>query len=551
MITTNNNTTRQKKTTKPQQPQYYQEDDGGAEKGDERRLARERQHFLSTLLLFFGFMFLLLIYSRSSQHRAAKEKSWLHKTNFYHNQRLKGSKEDGWLKDWKYAGEHNEHEEEDGGKEEMYRWSDARLLPPLPGQADKSMPLEEEPQRRHYRIDRRRDPPMAWEAYADEEEEQHMMHPDAIDYTKHDYTYPTLLTSVPSTNNYPPLEPLGDLLQRWPQDELDTPPTPFVEQLLHFDYQNSEEMKIAVLFRNAELPFKIYNIPEVDLATKKWTDDYVGKEFHDPGSGNNDLFHPMKALADGHADESLDNFFSFYKPDLWSVPKMGPPPSISNDWSYSKWASHARYADKVKLPHNQRHFYWQAGVPREERLQSEKYWTFISRDLPSFSSKDATFFGFNPKEQKGIQCRFGERGVTAATHYDAGRNMVVMIKGAKRYILSPPIACPKLGIVTKKHHPAWRHSLLNFGHMNFLDDDVNGKSMPSEERAWLEIAKEAPSIDTVLKAGEVLYIPSHWFHYITSLQKSAQCNTRSGRHKEGNPHFGGHKDVLACVGGGA
>mmetsp|Transcript_40105 Transcript_40105/g.60732 ORF Transcript_40105/g.60732 Transcript_40105/m.60732 type:complete len:271 (-) Transcript_40105:348-1160(-) len=270
---------------------------------------------------------------------------------------------------------------------------------------------------------------------------------------------------------------------------------------------------------------------------------------------------------------------------------MGPPPSISNDWSYSKWASHARYADKVKLPHNQRHFYWQAGVPREERLQSEKYWTFISRDLPSFSSKDATFFGFNPKEQKGIQCRFGERvccfdhlwvyvcvcngvvavvddaelftdfvficclfhfqGVTAATHYDAGRNMVVMIKGAKRYILSPPIACPKLGIVTKKHHPAWRHSLLNFGHMNFLDDDVNGKSMPSEERAWLEIAKEAPSIDTVLKAGEVLYIPSHWFHYITSLQKSAQCNTRSGRHKEGNPHFGGHKDVLACVGGGA
>eukprot|EP00957_Ditylum_brightwellii_P203518 15334983-Ditylum_brightwellii.AAC.2 len=86
---------------------------------------------------------------------------------------------------------------------------------------------------------------------------------------------------------------------------------------------------------------------------------------------------------------------------------MGPPPSISNDWSYSKWASHARYADK-------------AGVPREERLQSQKYWTFISRDLPSFSSKDATFFGFNPKEQKGIQCRFGERGVTAATHYDAG-----------------------------------------------------------------------------------------------------------------------------------
>ncbi len=71
--------------------------------------------------------------------------------------------------------------------------------------------------------------------------------------------------------------------------------------------------------------------------------------------------------------------------------------------------------------------------------------------------------------------------------------------------------------------------------------------MPDLEREWLNISKTALAIDTVLKAGEVLYIPSHWFHYIISLQKSAQCNVRSGRDFVGNPNFGGEKDVDQCV----
>ena len=70
--------------------------------------------------------------------------------------------------------------------------------------------------------------------------------------------------------------------------------------------------------------------------------------------------------------------------------------------------------------------------------------------------------------------------------------------------------------------------------------------MPDLERRWLERSESGLSIETVLKAGEVLYIPSHWFHYITSLQKSAQCNVRSGRQREGSPEFGGEEDVMMC-----
>lgn len=45
----------------------------------------------------------------------------------------------------------------------------------------------------------------------------------------------------------------------------------------------------------------------------------------------------------------------------------------------------------------------------------------------------------------------------------------------------------------------------------------------------------------------VLYVPSHWFHYIVSLQKSAQCNVRSGINFDGNVHFGGRNDVEQCI----
>jgi len=265
----------------------------------------------------------------------------------------------------------------------------------------------------------------------------------------------------------------------------------------------------------------VYNVPELKIANKKWTDEYVASHFN----GDNDDGAPGSA---GICQQSVDNFFAFHRPDIWVEDLLGPPPSLDLRWTFDKWARHAVYADAAGLPVSKKHYYWQSGIPREERLQGNEEWTFVSRDLPSFSSPNPTFFGFNPPEQKGIQCRFGERGVTAATHYDGGRNMIAMITGAKRYILSPPNVCSKLGIVTAHRHPSYRHSMLNFGRVTMLDKEDSRVIMSDREKGWLRIAASAPTLSTVLKSGEVLYVPSHWFHYIVSLQKSAQCNTRSG-----------------------
>lgn len=289
---------------------------------------------------------------------------------------------------------------------------------------------------------------------------------------------------------------------------------------------------MAERFRDAELPFKVYDIPEFEIAGQRWTDDYISKEFR---SGN----------PGGTAQESLDNYFAFYVPNAWNPKVHGLPPTRNNDWSYRQWSRHARYADATQLLANYPHFYWQSGVPASERSEVESEWTFITRDLRLFSSTQENFFVFHPEMQKGIQCRFGERGVVAATHFDGGRNMVGMITGAKRYILSPPNQCSKLGIFSSRESPIYRHSLLNFGHIQYIDEYNNG--MSSQEREWLTRASTSQALETVLKAGEVLYIPSHWFHYIISLQKSAQCNVRSGMDDEGNPRFGGRRDVEECV----
>ena len=55
------------------------------------------------------------------------------------------------------------------------------------------------------------------------------------------------------------------------------------------------------------------------------------------------------------------------------------------------------------------------------------------------------------------------------------RNMIGMITGAKRYILSPPKACPKLGIINIKKHPGYRQSILNYGHVGALNNSTASK----------------------------------------------------------------------------
>ena len=98
----------------------------------------------------------------------------------------------------------------------------------------------------------------------------------------------------------------------------------------------------------------------------------------------------------------------------------------------------------------------------------------------------------------------------------------------KRYILAPPEACPHLAIIADKRHPSFRHSAMDFSNLT---------------RAQGQQLRHVRSIDTIVREGEVLYIPSFWFHYVVSLDYSIQCNSRSG-FPENNA---GKKDIEKCM----
>ena len=103
-------------------------------------------------------------------------------------------------------------------------------------------------------------------------------------------------------------------------------------------------------------------------------------------------------------------------------------------------------------------------------------------------------------------------GNTAQNHFDASRNFVAVLGGRRRYILSHPDQCEHLAL-HPMGHPSARHSMVDFS-----DPDL--EKYPQ--------FKQARSSEVVLQAGDLLYLPTNWFHYIVSLDTSWQCNARSG-----------------------
>lgn len=426
------------------------------------------------------------------------------------------------------------------------------------------------------------------------------------------YEYPKKEYVPPFNGGYPKLESLEDIFHRWPQDSdlydnndndnnnhsrtnnddnndnnnhKTIGDKTFYETLQHFDYNIKKDREAALLYRSKHLPFKIIHVPVLLNAKTKWENDtYISKQF-------DDLSLKYKR-PNGKCQESRTNFFSFFNSKTWNIVSsnnnnndddsnsnsnyndallnninsydMGLPPTRNNDYTFEEFSNHAKYADYIKLHPFQPHFYYQAFTDKEEKYintnekqsSDETKKSFISRDLyPEFStSLQKTFLIPNPEQvtNSNIQCRFGERGIVSAIHYDVGDNLIGIIYGAKRYILVPPNQCTNLqSIITNIDHPLHRHSPINFGNLKKYNHINNASIMPSnnedeeeqqqqqqqqynnrniEQNLLNTISSNSYGIETILKSGEVLFLPSYWFHYIIGLQKNSQCNVRLHNH---------------------
>jgi len=338
--------------------------------------------------------------------------------------------------------------------------------------------------------------------------------PGAVGNVK--FMYPDVIPE-PDLSNYPPTQSLLDMIEHWNPDNSDVIPSPFVETLQVFDYSDLEQRAMAERYRDAEVPFKVYNVPDVDAVTKKWTDEYLTEQ--------------METVNMHYkVEKSKDNHFMYF---VRKSPMIKPPTDLVQ-MRYPAWLKRAHQADQLGMLPEESHYYLQTGVSAGRLVASNpgRLGQFISTDLPIFSTAEENFFVTNVNANKGIQCRFGMKGVIAEAHYDAGKNMVAMLKGAKRYILAPPSECPKLNLIKEKRHPSYRHSTTDWSNFEMAKSEGFG---------------DARAIDTIVHEGEVLYIPSYWVHYIISLDYSIQCNTRSGSPPNGE----GEAELIKCMGRGS
>ena len=322
---------------------------------------------------------------------------------------------------------------------------------------------------------------------------------------------------------YPPTRNLWEIVRDWNPDNVSMP-FPFVEQLQVLNYSDARERRMAESYRNMELPFKIFGVPDIETVRDKWTDGYLVEHLDESHS------------AQFKIERSVNNHFMYWRQPSGEGKRKYPDwksPTTIVSQTFAEWLSLAHHADEDALHHEEEHKYLMLGTPPLSSLirgGEVKRTHFVTHDLPVFTPKEENFFVTDVSLNKGIQCRFGMRGVIAEAHYDGGRNMVAMLKGAKRYILTPPSSCSSLQLIADRKHPSFRHSTTDW-------------SDPADARDHFS-PPEAAAIDTIVREGEVLYIPSYWIHYIVSLKYSIQCNTRSGS----PPNHEGEDHVAKCMG---
>lgn len=288
-----------------------------------------------------------------------------------------------------------------------------------------------------------------------------------------------------------------DLINNWNPDDTNIPPMHY-DNICRFDYQ--KQYDVAERYREAEKPFIVYNVPAVDNLVKKWSNvDYINK------------------LLQGkryHSETSTSNHFMYFRGGKGKIVKSfngtsvaWTPPTKSVKITFEDWLKVAVKGQNMDNNNLREHIYFRVTA---QNKRAENGWLF---DETEIFKPEKSFFIVEPKEQRGIHCRFGMRSIIAENHYDGSRNFVMEVGGLRRWILSHPKNCESMYLLPKGH-PSGRHSEVDWSDPDFT---VYPKF------------KNLRANEIIFKPGEVLYVPTSWFHYIVSLNVNYQCNTRSGK----------------------
>lgn len=283
--------------------------------------------------------------------------------------------------------------------------------------------------------------------------------------------------------------------------------------LCQFSYQK-DYLKI-LKYRSHEVPYVVRDDPHVAESSERW---------NFPGYMNDLLGSVMH-----RAEYSKSNHFLYWMPskkenpkspiDFKKMPENWKEPTTMMRMTYADWVQHANVTDPELTQPDKDHWYFRligCGETGPEGECDHGASEYLFDELPFFQPKPDGLYLVESDKQKGVHCRFGMTGIVAENHFDSSRNSIVVLKGKRRYILSSPDQCRNFALFPKGH-PSARHSQIDWSNPDLEEFPEFG---------------DAYSNEVVLQAGDVLYLPTNWFHYIVSLNLNYQCNTRSGTSNE-------------------
>jgi len=235
-------------------------------------------------------------------------------------------------------------------------------------------------------------------------------------------------------------------VRNWNPDSVEVPPAVFAS-LCRFDFSSPLERANAKAYREAELPFIMYNHPKMQETVAKWSDvaylgHQLGKRKYLIESSKNNHFmyfsgrngpagwvppvtetrmgwHEWLAFATTNANATSESPHLYFRT---SSKEASTPDSTTRQFCEFERAT----ADLLPF----RHTFYPANADPLPLPQVR----FLEEDLSMLTPAGdaANDFIVDRKGSRGIFCRFGMHGINAAAHFDGSRNVVAVMGGLRR-----------------------------------------------------------------------------------------------------------------------
>jgi hypothetical protein len=134
----------------------------------------------------------------------------------------------------------------------------------------------------------------------------------------------------------------------------------FYEVLQHFDFSNPTERALAEEYRKSEVPFKLYNVRELQAVSLKWSDSYLQANLHNIEEGK---APPTGDVMIPHTEESNNNHFLYwnYRRPSFKTDTTYKAPTELISIDFNDWLKYAKDADRYKYNSTMKHYYYMIG----------------------------------------------------------------------------------------------------------------------------------------------------------------------------------------------